>query len=307
MTKLARAAVWGCALSLAAAVAEPCSICRCGDPTFNALGKAGYNVAGFRFAIDWERYEKQEGPPELEAEQQVEQRLTALAAYGFSERFSLQARIPVSFRSFQQLESNAIVNSYDTHGLSDPELSAQLRIWASPLSALGRRNSLSLVAGVKTALGQNDYSVDGERADEHAQPGTGSTDVFGSLAGLHLFDPRSALFTSIQYRHPGENDHGYRYGHSFLANLAYERKLSARVDSTLELNFRHSVADREDDEDVPNTGGTILYLTPRLLVDLGSGVVLRAAVQIPVARDLNGAQKEHAVYNVGLSFRVGSH
>ena len=85
-------------LSLAAASAEPCSVCRCGDPTFNALGKAGYNVRGFRFALDWERYDKQEGEPELEAEELVEQRLTALAAYGFSDRFTLQARIPVSFR-----------------------------------------------------------------------------------------------------------------------------------------------------------------------------------------------------------------
>jgi hypothetical protein len=293
-------------LSLSAALAEPCSICRCGDPTFNALGKAGYGVAGFRFALDWERYDKQEGPPELEAEQQVEQRLTALAAYGFSDSFTLQARVPVSFRSFQQLEANAITNSYDTRGLSDPELSAQLRVWASPLTALGRRSSLSLVAGVKAALGQNDYAVDGERADEHAQPGTGSTDVFGGLAGLHLFDRRSALFASVQYRHTGENDHGYRYGQSTLANLAYERKLGGRVDTAVELNFRHSVPDREDDEDVPNTGGTILYLTPRLLVDLGGGFVLRGAVQIPVARDLNGAQEERAIFNVGLSWVPGS-
>jgi hypothetical protein len=48
-------------------------------------------------------------------------------------------------------------------------------------------------------------------------------------------------------------------------------------------------------------------VTPRLLVDLGAGFVLRGAVQIPVARDLNGAQQEHAVFNVGLSFIPGSH
>ena len=64
--------------------------------------------------------------------------------------------------------------------------------------------------------------------------------------------------------------------------------------------------DQEDAEDVPNTGGTVLYLTPRLLVDLGGGVVLRGAVQIPIARDLNGAQEERAVFNVGLSLILGS-
>jgi outer membrane putative beta-barrel porin/alpha-amylase len=296
----------GIALSLVAAAAEPCSICRCGDPTFNALGKAGYSVAGFRFALDWERYDKQEGPPELAAEELVEQRLTALVAYGFSDSFTLQARIPVSFRDFEELEGNAVTESFTTRGLSDPELSAQLRFWASPLTPLGHKSSLSLVAGIKSGLGENDYSLDGERVDEHAQPGTGSTDPFLGIAGLHLFDKRSALFASIQYRHTGENDHGYRYGQSFLANVAYERKLGTRLDSALELNFRHAGADEEQAEEVPNTGGSILYLTPRLLVDLGGGVVLRGAVQIPIARDLNGAQKEHAVFNVGLSFLLGS-
>jgi hypothetical protein len=294
-------------LSLAASAAEPCSICRCGDPTFNALGKAGYNVRGFRFALDWERYDKQEGPPELEAEELVEQRFTALVAYGFSDRFTLQARLPLSFRDFQEIEGGEVHDSFTTSGLSDPELSAQLRVWASPLTALGHKSSVSLVAGVKAPFGQNEYAIDGERVDEHAQPGTGSTDVFGGLGALHIIDPHSTLFASLQYRHTGENDFAYRYGPSFLANLAYERKLTGRLDAVVELNFRHSVEDQESSEDVPNTGGTILYVTPRLLVDLGAGFVLRGAVQIPVARDLNGAQQEHAVFNVGLSFIPGSH
>jgi len=293
-------------LSFAATSAEPCSICRCGDPTFNALGKAGYNVRGFRFAVDWERYDKQEGPPELEAEELVEQRFTALVAYGFSDRFTLQARLPLSFRDFHEIEEGEIHDSFTTSGLSDPELSAQLRVWASPLSPLGHKNSVSLVAGVKSSLGQNDYQIEGERVDEHAQPGTGSTDVFGGLGALHLIDKHSTLFASLQYRHTGENDFGYRYGQSFLANLAYERKLSGHLDAVVELNFRHSSEDREHAEDVPNTGGDILYLTPRLLVGLGGGVVLRGAVQIPVARDLNGVQDERAVFNVGLSWIPGS-
>jgi hypothetical protein len=50
------------------------------------------------------------------------------------------------------------------------------------------------------------------------------------------------------------------------------------------------------------TGGSLLYLTPRLLVDLGRGLMLRAGVQIPIVRDLNGYQKERAVANVGLTW-----
>jgi hypothetical protein len=32
--------------------AAPCSICRCGDPTFNALGKEGYVTQGWRLIRD---------------------------------------------------------------------------------------------------------------------------------------------------------------------------------------------------------------------------------------------------------------
>jgi len=84
----------------------------------------------------------------------------------------------------------------DTHtsGLSDPEIYGQARLWASPLrGAVGRRASLSLVAGVKVPRGENDVRQDGERVDEHAQPGSGSTDVSGGFAFLYLVDPKSAV------------------------------------------------------------------------------------------------------------------
>ena len=109
----------------------------------------------------------------------MENRFTALVSYGFSDRFMLYARVPVSFRDFTAIEQGVPVESFSTRGLADPELYAQLRLWASPLaSGVGRRTSLSLLGGVKTALGNNEYEREGERVDEHAQPGTGSTDGF---------------------------------------------------------------------------------------------------------------------------------
>jgi hypothetical protein len=282
-----------------------CSICRCGDPTFNALGKAGFNARGFRLAFDWERFDKDEGNPAEESESQVEDRFTGLVSYGFSERFMLNARVPVSVRNLDTSMPGEESESLHTSGLSDPEIYGQLRLWASPLTgAVGRRTSLSLVAGVKTPWGENDVQEDGERVDEHSQPGTGSTDIFGSLALLYLIDAKSALFASAGYRDTGENDFGYRYGSSFTANLAYEHKLGSRLDGVLELNFRHASRDRVDtggtlDED---TGGSLLYVTPRLLVHLGSGFVLRGSAQVPTIKDLNGYQKERVVANIGLTY-----
>lgn len=72
----------------------------------------------------------------------------------------------------------------------------------------------------------------------------------------------------------------------------------------MELNYRDAGRDRIDalgTED-PNTGGAVVYLTPRLIFDFGRGLVGRLAVQVPVYRDLNGDQTERAVANVGLTY-----
>jgi hypothetical protein len=293
------------ALCAAPEAALACSICRCGDPTFSALGKAGFEARGFRLALDWDRFDKDEGNPAEGSESQVENRFTGLVSYGFGERFMLNARVPYSVRNLETSVPGEPTESSHTSGFSDPEIYGQLRLWASPFTgSVGRRAALSLVAGVKTPWGENNASDGGARVDEHAQPGTGSTDVFASLALLYLIDKESALFASAGYRHTGENDYAYRYGSSVTANVAYEHKLGSRLDGVLELNFRHAAEDRVRaggslDGD---TGGSLLYLTPRLLVHLGGGLVLRASAQIPTIKDLNGYQKERVVANVGLTY-----
>jgi hypothetical protein len=281
-----------------------CSICRCGDPTFNALGKDSDGVQGFKLAVDWERFDKEEGNPAEEAESQVENRLTALASYSLRERVTLFARVPYSFRRLTATALDASV-TLNTSGFSDPELYAQVRLWSSGFSGgVGQRSSLSLNMGVKTPWGRNDVEQGGTRVDEHAQPGTGSTDVFGSLAFLYLIDKHSALFFSSGYRHTGQNQFDYRYGASVQANAAYEHKLGQRLDGVFEMNFRHARRDSVDAAGTldDSTGGSLLYATPRLLVSLGNGVVLRMATQIPVVRRLNGFQKERAVLNFGVTY-----
>jgi len=112
------------------------------------------------------------------------------------------------------------------------------------------------------------------------------------------------VFASGAYRHTGENGYGYRYGSVSLANLAYEHKLGARFDGVLEMNFRYARKDRIDSAGTldDDTGGSLLYVTPRMLTSLGRGLVLRAAAMIPSLRDLNGHQTERTVVNVGLTY-----
>jgi hypothetical protein len=291
----------------AARPAAACSMCRCGDPTFNALGANVYSSGEFHLAVDWDRFNKSQltmdnGLPATDDE--IENRVTLTLSYSIAERLVLVARVPYSFRNLTTTsddESQVVT----THGLSDPEFYGLLRIWSSEFGpGLGRRAWISAVAGVKTPWGQNDIRQGGERVDEHAQPGTGSTDFFGGLSGVYLLDESSSLFASAQYRGTGRNSFGYKYGNLTMANLAYERKLAESLDAVVEVNFRHAGGDQVNTsgERDPNTGGDIVYLTPRLIVNLGKGFVLRAAAQIPVWKNLYGVQTEKVNVNAGLTF-----
>jgi hypothetical protein len=292
---------------VSAAVATPawaCSICRCGDPTFNALGIEGVSLTGLRIAFDWDQVKKTQGVPGEDFDSLRERRSTLLVAWNVSERFGVFGRLPYSDRILEETEDGDTETTHAS-GLADPEIYGQLRLWKSNFEGdVGIRSTVYLVAGVKTDWGQNSASRGGERLDEHAQPGTGSTDWFAGLSGSYQIDPQSALFASVQYRHTGQNDYGYRYGNIKLVNLAYEHKLGDRWDAMIQANYRNSGRDRVDATGMtdPDTGGSITYLTPQLAFNAGSGWVVRGAVQIPLSQSgLNGFQDEKAVINIGVT------
>lgn len=297
------------ALTVAAAPpVQACSICRCGDPTFNALGKEGVAQTGWRFALDWDQVKKTQGDPADDFDAVRERRTTALVAWGVSDRFGLFARVPYGERD---LTETAAGDTESTHasGFADPEVYAQARLWSSLFEGdVGVRTSLYAVFGVKTPWGENNAKEGGVRLDEHVQPGTGSTDWFGGLSGSYQITPSSAIFASAQYRHTGTNDYDYRYGRIVLMNLAYEHKLTSRLDGVVEVNYRHAGKDRIDDlvgYDA-DTGGSIAYFTPRLLFSFGNAWVVRAAAQLPLGQSgLNGMQHEKAVINFGVTKMFG--
>jgi hypothetical protein len=284
--------------------ATGCSICRCGDPTFNALGEEGIALTGLRLALDWDQVEKTQGVPAADFDSLRERRTTLLLAYGISDRYGVFARVPYSKRELTETEEGE-TEEVSHSGFSDPEIYGQARLWSSSFDGVvGVRSSVFAVFGVKTNWGENDASRDGERLDEHVQPGTGSTDWFGGLAASYQLDQRSVLFASAQYRHTGRNDSGYQYGRVTLLNLAYEHKWNAKWDTAIEFNYRHAGHDEVDvgGNTDPDTGGAITYITPRVLLDVGGGWVLRAAVQLPISdRGLNGNQDEKAVLNLGVT------
>ena len=167
---------------------------------------------------------------------------------------------------------------------------------------------------VKFPTGKSRQKVDGVR-DPHLQAGTGSWDFGFGLAAVHRFE-RVSLYSSVYYRINTEGSLDYEYGDFVLANAALQlplgRTFGLRVLNAFtlgfELNYRWADFDEFKGARFDDSGGSILYLTPSLRVQLpwrweGSGLALRASVQIPATNSwLNGFQEEQPTWLFGIQY-----
>lgn len=271
-------------------------MCRCGDPTFNLVGSQIFVPRTWNVGLDFGRFAKDqvaEADPLLR-EEEVESRVTLSVSRTLGNRLTLVGQLPFAHRRITAGDERGTLS-----GLSDPELLAHYRISSGTAGTW-----LALSVGLRPGWGENDGRVDGERAEEHLQPGTGSAGVEAGLAFSRVVGGDGSIFGSVGGRFNGRNDAGYHYGNAVLANLGYEKKLASRVNAVLEANFR----DAAEDEPLAgvqdgNTGGSVLYLSPRVLVKVDKGLYFRVGLQVPVVKSLDGDQDEKVNLLTGFTVR----
>jgi len=280
-------------LMLAPSGARACSMCHCSDPVYR-LVQNQFGLSAIRLSLEMDQYAKDqvaEGFPSGR-ETETENRVTLAAAWSPLPALRLVAGVPLVARTIQDPGGTNMMK-----GFSDPDLIAQYAIFRSS----GERPQwIAVTGGVKTSWGQNDRQLDGVRADEHLQPGTGA--VTGS-AGLAYSLEQSRLthwYTSAQGRWSGRNASGYHYGNALVAVASCQRGLASWLSAAAELNFR--VTDKDDNAGVldPNTGGSVLYITPRVNLAFGGPMALQLGAQIPIVQNLYGDQNEHTNFLTGL-------
>jgi len=283
-------------LALAPRAGQACSMCHCGDPTFNLVGSQIFVPKTWNVGLDFGRFSKDQVAEDdpLLREKEVEDRVTLSVSRTFGDRLTLVGRLPFAHRRITAGDEQGSLS-----GLSDPELLAHYRISSG---TAGTWMALSL--GVRSGWGQNDATVNGERAEEHLQPGTGSVGVDAGLSFSRLLGGDGSLFGSASGRVNGRSQFDYHYGNVVLANLGYEKKLASRVNGVLELNFRDAAQDEPViGEKDANTGGSVLYVSPRVLVKLDKGLFFRVGVQVPVVKSLDGDQDEKVNLLTGFTVR----
>jgi hypothetical protein len=212
-------------------------MCHCGDPAFTLMGSQIFVPRTWHVGFGADRFAKDqvaEHDPTTR-EEEVENRFTFSTSRTFGERLTLVARVPFAQRTITTTEGKESAT-----GLSDPELLAHYRLLSS-----GSGTWLSLSLGLRSGWGQNDVQRDGERAEEHLQPGTGAAGVRPGLSFSRSSRRRARQLVLRLDAGPfnGHSDAGYHYGNAFLANMGYERG-SATSNGVIQANFRWAAKDR---------------------------------------------------------------
>jgi len=126
--------------------------------------------------------------------------------------------------------------------------------------------------------------------DRGLQPGSGTTDV---IVGAYYFSDLSqdwSYFVQSTYQSAVDRADQYRPGDGFNVNLGLRYLGFDRVRPQLQLNGRHVEPDAGANADTVSTGGTLLYLSPGIVVPVDKQTSVYAFFQMPVYQDVKGVQ-----------------
>lgn len=188
----------------------------------------------------------------------------------------------------------------DVTGLGDMSLIARYAL--VKMSSLDSDTALALVGGVKLPTGRTDAKTsDGaEYLDAHLQPGSGSFDYIAGLSFNRVWGRfalgANALASITTAGEAGASEH--RFGHTLNYDVTPKYRVyggSSTPGGThafLALGVNGEVRQRErlDGEAVKNSGGHTAYLSPGVMVAVGSHWIFEMQYQQPVYHNLYGIQ-----------------
>lgn len=238
-----------------------------------------------------------------EPERRVHVRETPLGVvYGVTRRLSVVATLPIVDKRLEQ--GNLSLDSGT--GPGDAVLLAKWRIFRR----LRGRSALRIAAeaGVKLPTGADDLrDASGRPLPRALQRGTGSWDptadvivtwVPPGLEGRLILGADAGFTLATE---AGGFDAGNRVDYDAVLKYRVLPRSYPGRDTflLLELNGRWRGRARSDGLEVDDSGGHVASVSPGIQFLARQNVVLEAGVQVPVSRDLHGAQPQPTVRVLG--------
>ena len=180
--------------------------------------------------------------------------------------------------------------TFNPNGLTDLWLSGKHRFYRGPLG------QLAVFGGVKFPTGRHAVTdSNGARIEPSATAGSGSFDGMMGLAFSRYLTSRVTLDMSAQYTLRTEHD-GFKLGDRMDGGVAFAYRFTEdiqkfpQMSAFAEANVRHLFQSESAGVRDPNTGGTVLFLTPGIRVGFNERLSFTLGAPLPVMQHLNGEQ-----------------
>jgi hypothetical protein len=271
--------------------AMACSQCMCGAP-FPAEALGGVVPTQLTYGFE-ERYLSKSNALDDEpgVEEEREHRMAAFGLWRPFNNLALLGRVPFNHKTITTRPGQQGSRTESSRGIGDAELLAMIGVFRTPGF---RPVAVALVAGGAAPTGSNAVrGGDGERLEQHLQPGSGAWSGTLGLNATGRALGMGAWSTDLLVRTNGTSSHGYHYGNTYLysGGLTSDPWRGARL--IVRVDGRVAARDRTEDGIMdPNTGGAVTYLSPGLRWSR-FGLAVQGLLQIPVAQALFGVQTEH--------------
>ncbi len=253
-------------------------------------------VGRLRISSELRLRQENYGRPELGAERRLsDQRLVTGVAYAMRPWLFLSASVPVVRRTLQypNLAQDEVMH------MGDADATAKFFLWQD--RAFRPKHLAGATVGLTAPTAVRQRHPDGNWMDIDVQPGFGAWVPSAGLWYSHFRFPWS-LHVSSTVHVPTPGWSGLHAGVSWLNTVSAQYQPTTWLGAGLSADARTGQRDTYSGVVDPNSGGTIVYLSPSVLISPWTDVIVHATVRVPVVDALFGVHDEGTIFVGGLTF-----
>ncbi len=219
---------------------------------------------------------------------------TLTLRYGISKKSSIKILFPISKKSFRFIKPEAKETVIKNSGLGDIKTFFEYSLKSENN---GDKYSALLELGITVPTGKSDKifiintkeGVNKGKKPYGMQSGNGSFDYSLKL-NLSKQINKSRFSFSTLYTFNTKGDNELKSGNEFHYNIAYVNKLFSKLAIQTEINGKNSEKHIIAGEKSENSGGSIIYITPGVIVNTSKKIIIAGGIQIPLYKNLYGEQ-----------------
>jgi hypothetical protein len=293
---------------LTAAGVAPAHACsECGCSLSSDWAAQGYTMTpGFETGLRFEYYEQTDlrsgtasvdrtaltFPHNSEIQQRTLNRNTWLDLnFVVNSSWAVTASIPYHDRFHTTIaEGDTAISTSQASGLGEVRLLGRYQKYDAT-------HSFGLQFGLKLPTGRYNQNFAGgpqagEPLDRGLQLGTGTTDLLVGVSWFARPAVNLGCFIQVMLDQPLAVRDGFLPSTSLNLSGGVRWLNSSRFTPQLQLNIKTESREHGAEADTPNSGGTLVYLSPGVTVELATRASAFAFVQLPVYQRVNGLQLE---------------